>query len=128
MVHVTAFFAGVLALIYIGLAVIVIRGRYAQRLAIGDGGDNVMQHKIRAHANFSEYVPLALVLMGLDELNGSAHVGLSILGIALVAARLSHAYSLIVMEVKNPNMFLFRMGGMIGTFSVIAILALMAIF
>jgi len=128
MVHVTAFFAGILAIAYIALAFIVIRGRYAGRVAIGDGGDKIMERKIRAHANFAEYVPMALILMGFNEINGSSHFLLGLLGTALLAGRCSHAYSLIVAEVKQGNEFRFRMGGMIITFAVMGILALMAIF
>ena len=127
MVHVTAFFAGLLAFIYIGLSINVIRGRYGARIALGDGGDKAMIRKIRTHANFAEYVPLALVLMALDELNGKPQWLLYIFGVALVIARLSHAYSLLVAEVAREDRIVFRSIGVATTFTVILALAIMAI-
>lgn len=128
MVPVTAFFAGLLALIYILLALNIIRGRYALRLPLGDGGDNSMTRRIRAHANFAEYVPLALILMGLSEINGLSESFLTIVGWVLVLCRLSHAFSLSVWEVKNPMRIIFRQVGMVGTFGVILILAFKMVF
>ena len=127
MVHVTAFFAGILALFYIGLSFNVIRGRYQMRLALGHNEDTSMLRRIRAHANFAEYVPLALVLMGLNELNGSSRIFLIIMGVALVIGRISHAYSLLVAEVKSAENVRYRSAGMVMTFGVLSIMALAAL-
>ncbi len=128
MVHVTAFFAGLLALLYLALTAHVVRGRYKLRLPLGDGGDAHMNRRIRAHANFAEYVPLALVLMALNELSGMSNGILNFLGLWLVAGRVSHAYSLMVSEVGEKGHIRFRQFGMVSTLSVIGILALAAIF
>jgi len=125
MVHVTAFFAGILAFLYIGLAGYVIMKRYGLKLLVGDGGDADMTRRIRAHANFAEWVPFALLLMGLDEINGMSQHKLILLGTALVLGRISHALSILKLE---PRIFYFRSIGMVATFSVIIILAVAAIF
>ena len=128
MVPVTAFFAGALALLFIALSVYVIRNRYTLRLPIGHGGDVPMERRIRAHANFAEYVPLALVLMAVNELNGMPQGYLALLGGLLAAGRVFHAYSILVAETRSRPRILFRQTGMGATLTVIAILALAAIF
>jgi uncharacterized membrane protein YecN with MAPEG domain len=52
-----------------------------------------MQRVMRGHANFAEYVPLVLVLMALLEQSGRPAALLHALGLALLAARLSHGYT-----------------------------------
>ena len=128
MVHVTAFFAGILAFIFIGLSFHVIRLRQELRIAIGDGGNAALARRVRTHGNFAEYVPFALLLMAIDEINGTSEWLLVLMGLALVAGRLSHAYSLLVTEAKNYEDVRFRAAGILTTFGVIALLALIAIF
>ncbi len=53
-----------------------------------------MLRRIRGHANFAEYVPLILVLMGLLELSNSPKWVLHVLGTMLLAGRLLHGYAL----------------------------------
>ncbi len=126
MVHVSAFFAGMYALIYVALSFYVIARRYDLKLAVGDAADPSIIRRIRAHANFSEYVPLALVLMVINELNGTSKILLICIGIALTIGRLSHAYSLLFIEPANNGKVNFRQIGMVSTFLVIIILGLMA--
>ena len=54
----------------------------------------VLAEKIRRHGNFIEYVPIALILIGVLEINGSSPIFLHVLGVALVAARVAHAQGL----------------------------------
>jgi uncharacterized membrane protein YecN with MAPEG domain len=49
---------------------------------------------VRAQANFAEYVPLALLLMGFLEASRYSIYLLHGLGIALVVARLFHGFAL----------------------------------
>ena len=46
------------------------------------------------HANFAEYVPLILILLGGIEYAGAPHNLVLGLAVALVVARLSHAFGL----------------------------------
>ena len=61
--------------------------RVKLRVPLGDGGNAEMLRMIRLHGNAIEYIPLALVLMAIYELNGGWHIALHIAGIAMVAAR-----------------------------------------
>jgi hypothetical protein len=127
MVPVTAFFAGLLTLIYLALTVGVIRGRYTHKVSLGDGGHSDMNRRIRAHANFAEYVPLALVLMALCELSGTSGKLLAALGALLVFGRMCHAYSLTIHEVKRGRI-IFRQIGTASTLTVLIVLSLAAMF
>jgi uncharacterized membrane protein YecN with MAPEG domain len=62
---ITALFAGLLAPLYIVLALRVIGSRRSARVALGDGGDPALTRRMRVHANFAEYAPFTLLLMGL---------------------------------------------------------------
>lgn len=128
MVSVTAFFAGVLGLMFIGLSALVILSRADAQTTLGHGDHEELKRRIRAHGNFAEYVPLALLLMGLAELGGTGKLTIVFLGAALLLARISHAYNILIAEAKNPMDLQFRKMGMVGTFSVIAIAALLNIF
>ena len=78
-------YAAVLGLVFVALSVRVVGARREARIAIGDGGDELLQRRIRAHANFSEYVPIALILLALAESNGAAPLLLHALGVGLLA-------------------------------------------
>lgn len=88
----TPLYAGILALLYLVLSsrIIVLR---RQGVSLGDGGNPVLLRRIRAHGNFSEYVPFILILLGILELSHLPTIILHILGITLVVARLLHGYA-----------------------------------
>jgi uncharacterized membrane protein YecN with MAPEG domain len=90
----TALFAAVLALVYVRLAMGVIRARRAALIALGVGEDPALLKASRAHANFAEYVPLYLLLMGFAEVLGAHWAVIAALGLALLAGRLLHARAL----------------------------------
>ncbi len=64
---ITALYAGLLGPLLVILAVRVIDARRAAKVALGDGGQPLLLRRMRAHANFAEYVPLALLLLALAE-------------------------------------------------------------
>lgn len=87
-IAITAIYAAVLALIILALGINVTVHRVKLKISLGDGGNPVMLRMIRLHANAIEYVPLALLLMAIYEINGGWRLALHIIGIALVAGRL----------------------------------------
>jgi uncharacterized membrane protein YecN with MAPEG domain len=91
---VTPLYAGLLVLWFLVLSVRVIRVRGGSGITLGDGGDARLSRVIRGHANFAEYVPLALLLMAILELSRFSIYALHALGITLVLARLLHGYAL----------------------------------
>jgi uncharacterized membrane protein YecN with MAPEG domain len=92
--YVTAFYAGLLGLLLIYLCFAVTLNRRRTKVGLGSGGDSALERAIRVHANFTEYVPLALLLMGLGELNNAPSVLLHVAGIALLFGRLLHVAGL----------------------------------
>jgi uncharacterized membrane protein YecN with MAPEG domain len=112
---ITALYAGLLALLFLVLSFRTILYRRAQKVEIGDGGDRELLRRARVHANFAEYVPLALLLMGLAESLGLPGFGLHVMGIVLLAGRISHAWGLS----QNPHLLQFRVAGVVATTAVL---------
>jgi uncharacterized membrane protein YecN with MAPEG domain len=100
-VSITALYAGILALIVIALAINVTLHRVKLRVPLGDGGNAQMRRMIRLHGNAAEYIPLALVLMAIYELNGGGHTGLHIVGSALVAGRVVQTWGMWATDMTN---------------------------
>ena len=65
---ITLTLAGAAAVINIWLGWRVGQKRISQKVSIGDGGDPAVVCRMRAHANFVEYTPFVLILIGLIEL------------------------------------------------------------
>lgn len=91
---ITALYAGILGFISLALAGLVVRARASENVIFGDGGSVVVLQRIRVHGNFTEYVPLALLLLLVLELNGASPLVMNSLGAALVIGRLLHAFGL----------------------------------
>jgi uncharacterized protein len=92
--HVVPPYAAVLALVCVVLAVRVAALRRSLNVAIGTGGNPALERRVRVHANFAEYVPITLILLVLMEIRGQPGWYLNVLCLALLAGRLTHAYSL----------------------------------
>ena len=89
-----ALYAAALGLLAAILTVRVILGRVRTGVQAGDGGHAALGQAIRAHANFAEQVPLALLLIVLAEVLGARVALVHGLGGALVLARLLSAWGL----------------------------------
>jgi uncharacterized protein len=120
---ITTLFSGLLALLFIALSVRVIGARRGAGVAIGDGGDKTLARRARVHANFAEYTPMALLLMGLAEIGGAAKIQIWMAGGLLFVGRIIHAYG--VSQAKE--VLAFRVAGMAMTFAAIGSSALACI-
>lgn len=118
---ITPLYAALLGLIFIVLSVYTIRMRRRHRVAVGDGDHALLRRAIRVHANFAEYVPLALLLIYFVELDGGAVLRVHVLGGALICGRLLHAWGVS----KERENFRYRTAGIILTFGVIIVACLM---
>jgi uncharacterized membrane protein YecN with MAPEG domain len=94
MLPITAIYAGLLGL----LAIVLGAGSGLLRLktgvSLGDGGEARQLVAVRRHGNFIEWVPIALVLIAILELNGVSSTALHGLGGALLLARIAHPLGL----------------------------------
>ncbi len=119
---VTGLYAGSLALWFLVLSYRVV-GRRRAGISLGDGGDPGMLRVVRGHANFAEYVPLALIMLAILELGGTPPIVLHVLGLALLAGRLLHGYAL-----SFTQQFGFgRFWGTLLTYGVLVIEALLCL-
>ncbi len=104
---VTLIAAGLLAILLLFLGAYVIAGRVKFKIDIGDGGNAAMRQRIRAQANFVEYVPLALILLLLVEKESIGPGWLAAaMGATLVFARLWHAQGLLSKEGVSSGRFM----------------------
>ncbi len=120
----TPLYAALLALLYIFLSVRTIRLRRKLQVALGAGEHPEMLRAMRVHANFAEYVPLALILVCMVEAQGTAAWLVHALGAALLIGRCLHAYG--VSQVQET--FAFRVSGMVLTFTVLGVSSALILF
>jgi uncharacterized membrane protein YecN with MAPEG domain len=117
---ITGLYAGLLGFVFLYLSVQVIKVRKKHSISLGDGNNEALQKAMRAHANFSEYTPICLVLLLIAELNSQAGIFLHVCGILLVYGRIAHAYGL----VKVTGVSRGRISGMLATFAALIALTL----
>ena len=94
MPRIALLFASLHILLMLALAMRVVGHRRALKIGIGDGGDTRLARKVRVHANFIEYVPVALLMLALLELGGLGAMWLWALGGTLLLSRVLHAAGL----------------------------------
>ena len=120
---ITALYAGVLGLMSMGVSFPAGRLRGQTKISVGDGGNQELLLAMRRHANFIETVPLALVLIGLLEMNAAPALAIHGLGIVLIVARLCHAFGLKADTIEGAG----RMIGAAGSALVMLVASIWAI-
>ena len=113
----TGLYAALLGLLFVALSVRTLWLRRTLRIAVGDAGNPQMLRAMRVHANFAEYIPLALFLIYLCETQGTNGILVHALCLALLIGRLSHSYGV---SQSNEN-YRFRVAGMALTFTPIIV-------
>ena len=121
---VTAVYAAVLGLIFIALSAWVVGGRLGHQVLHGDGGLDTMNRRIRAHANFAEYVPLSLILVGLIEASGAGSGVIHGMLLPLTIARALHPFGMVAPP-NSPQQFICRGGSVIVTLTVLGVAAIL---
>ena len=110
--------AAACAVINLWLALRLVRGRLKGKVLMGDGGDPAIIAGMRAHANFVEYAPFVLILIGVIELAGGSPFWLQIAAAAFVLARIAHPIGMV-----RGGAIPFRSIGIVVTWVVLALLA-----
>lgn len=118
---ITATYAALLALLFIGLSVRTLRLRRGLRIPVGDGNNPQLLRAMRVHANFSEYVPLALLVIYFCELATRSVVVAHGLCLCLLVGRIIHALG--VSQTKEN--YRYRVAGMMLTFIALGVAALL---
>lgn len=106
-------YAAILTFLFIFLSIRTIRTRRGLKIAVGDGGNMQMLRAMRAHSNFAEYVPMALILIYCVESSQAPKILIHALGLCLLSGRAIHAFG--VSQLKEN--FKFRVSGMMMTFA-----------
>jgi uncharacterized membrane protein YecN with MAPEG domain len=121
---ISAAYAAVLALMFIALSVRTLRLRGSFKVALGSGGHEQLERAVRAHGNFAEYVPLALLVLAFAEAQGTPSVGIHALGASLLLGRGLHALGVS----RSPEPMPLRVAGMALTLAALggAALAVLA--
>jgi uncharacterized membrane protein YecN with MAPEG domain len=91
---ITMLYAGLCTILVVFLALRVVQFRFRNKIGLGDGGNQEMLRRVRAHANAVENMPLALLLLGGMELNGYSPARVHGFGATLFVSRAAHAWGL----------------------------------
>jgi uncharacterized membrane protein YecN with MAPEG domain len=112
---ITPLYAAIFGLMLVGLSVRTLLLRQKFGMAIGYGNHAVLARASRVHSNFTEYVPISLILIYFLENQGLASPWIHSSCIALLVGRISHAYG--VSQVNEK--LIYRVIGMALTLMVI---------
>lgn len=102
---ITLISASFLGILLIYLSYNVARNRMRAQVDLGDGGDEQLQHAIRAQGNLIEYAPIALILIGLLEYSRASSYLVMGLAVAFVLGRYMHGLTFGKFEGRNPFRF-----------------------
>lgn len=111
---ITPFYASLLIILYIYMAKRVINNRWKYKTGLGTV-EGELEQTVRAHGNFSEYVPLALVMITFLEIQGWRFEVIHGLCLMLLISRMLHFMGM----VKSRNASKGRFYGTAMTFGVL---------
>jgi uncharacterized membrane protein YecN with MAPEG domain len=119
---ITLTIAAAAAILHVWLAGRVSRVRRIVKVSVGDGGNEALLRRIRAHGNYVENMPIFVILVGLLELAGADRRFLWGAAITFVLARIAHAFG---MDQASPSRL--RLVGMVTSTLVLLGLGIYAI-
>lgn len=112
--------AALLGVLNVALALGVGRVRVSDKVLVGDGGNERLLQRIRAHGNLTEYAPSVVILIALLELAIGSPTWLAVVAGVFVLARVLHVVG---MRGWRPG----RMVGILVTWAILLGLALYAL-
>ena len=119
---ITLTIAGAAAILHVWLSLRVSRLRRPLKIGVGDGGNEVLMRRIRAHGNFAENAPIFLILLALLEFATGGSLWLWAAAILFILARLLHVFGM-----DRPGANWMRVGGISISWAVLLGLGLYAI-
>ena len=114
-ISITLVFAAIFGFLHVIFTLRVGDYRFKSKISLGDEGDRELLKRIRAHGNFTENVPIALLLILLNDLDGAEDNTLMLMGSTLLISRLTHY--LTIVTVRLP--WILRPLSMLGTLGTI---------
>jgi uncharacterized membrane protein YecN with MAPEG domain len=115
MLPVTSIVAALAAVALVTMSIAVSLRRMKVGVRIGFGEDPLLMRRIRAQGNFTEYVPLALLILALAEYQGASTALLWTVAGLLIAGRCLHFAGIMTGSTS------LRAPGMIGTYSALVV-------
>ncbi len=106
------------ALGLLALSIPVSVRRLTTGIKMGAGVDPSLESRIRAQANYVEYVPLFLIALGIAEQSGAAPIAVSTAIALMLVGRLLHAIGMLTQAPMRP-----RAIGIVLTWAALLILA-----
>lgn len=94
MLSITLTIGAAAALLNIWLMIRCGRARTSEKVSVGDGGNELVIRRMRAHSNFIESAPLVLILIGALEATGGTSNWLWYVGILYIMGRIAHAFGM----------------------------------
>lgn len=101
--HVTSLVAGIFAFMMVALSLQTSLRRIEVRTASMDTKDDVLRRRIRAHGNFAEYAPTALIVLALVEFGNAPALLVWALAAAFVGSRALHAIGMLYANTIPPR-------------------------
>ena len=121
--EITLLYASLLSVLAICLAFSTGLVRSKTNTMLGEGDSPEMLQSIRAFGNLIEYAPLAIIMLGLLEIQDIDGRKLHILGSTFFLSRILHAYGLAISRESTP----YRLLGTLGTWITILAMAISGI-
>lgn len=119
---ITLIFAAAAALVNFWLGMRCGQVRMAEKINHGDGGNALLQRRMRAQLNFAENTPIVLILFFALELAGANDTALMVIAPAYIVARICHALGM------DPDSSPLRTIGVLVTMLTVLILSLYALY
>lgn len=94
MLPVTLAAAAAAGVLNIWLALRINAARSAAGVYLGDGGNEAIQRRMRAQANYVEYTPFVLALIVAIELSGKGSWWLGVVALVYFAGRIAHGFGM----------------------------------
>jgi len=100
-----ALYAGLNAVLLVVLAINAGIRRSGDAIQPGTMGEGALTRAIRAHGNYTENAPLALIVLVALALTNTAALPIHVLGATFTIGRVAHAFGM--MNPKHPNVLRF---------------------
>ena len=126
-IPITILYAGLYGLLMVLLSLRVSFARARLDVEFGDGDNADLATRIRVFGNFTEYMPLLLVLFLVLELAHTREILLHAIGLSLLFLRILHAASLKVGEKPVPWRRMGRFVSALGTLLILLGMSLLLI-
>jgi uncharacterized membrane protein YecN with MAPEG domain len=110
--------AAAAAVLHIWLAARVVLARRGLAISVGDGGQEAVMRRMRAHANFAENAPIFLILLAALEISGGNPQFLLAVSVTFVMARIAHGLGM-----DGGSLGRLRSVGMMAQTAMIVLLA-----